>query len=395
MTATSESAMTHDTTLADDSLGTAPDSLATSTPGRVSLRGLRKVYGEDKNATPAVRDVDLDIEPGEFITLLGPSGCGKTTTLRMIAGFETPTAGEIRLDDELLNKVAPNKRPMAMVFQSYALFPHLTVFDNVAYGLKLKKMPSARVAEEVETALTSMNLGPYRDRAPHQMSGGQQQRVALARALVMRPKVLLFDEPLSNLDAKLRVQMRGEIRRLQRRLGITAVFVTHDQDEAMTMSDRIVVMNVGVIEQVDTPQEIYRHPATVFVADFIGRANFLDVDVHAVEDGRAEVGVLGKRWTVPKHPGVDVDEPVTLLVRPESVRLSPTDSRSVGGSVGRVLSSMFYGESIEYDIETEAGNLVVSVADPHAHETFGAGDFLDVGFEEGRAWLMPVGGETQ
>ena len=387
--------MTSQTDRTDSSVQSARDSLATATPGRVTLRGLRKVYGDDASATPAVRDVDLDIEPGEFITLLGPSGCGKTTTLRMIAGFETPTAGEIRLDDDLLNKVAPNKRPMAMVFQSYALFPHLSVFDNVAYGLKLKKMPSSRVTEEVETALTSMNLGPYRDRAPHQMSGGQQQRVALARALVMRPKVLLFDEPLSNLDAKLRVQMRGEIRRLQRRLGITTVFVTHDQDEAMTMSDRIVVMNVGVIEQVDTPEEIYRHPSSVFVADFIGRANFLDVDVQALDDGSARVSVLGRQWTVPSHPDVAVDAPVTLLVRPESVRLSPTDGRDVTGSVGRVLSSMFYGESIEYDIETEAGNLVVSVADPHAHETFAPGDFLDVGFEEGRAWLMPVGDEPQ
>jgi len=395
MTATSESAMTSQTDRTDSSVQSARDSLATATPGRVTLRSLRKVYGDDASAAPAVRDVDLDIEPGEFITLLGPSGCGKTTTLRMIAGFETPTAGEIRLDDDLLNKVAPNKRPMAMVFQSYALFPHLSVFDNVAYGLKLKKMPSARVTEEVETALTSMNLGPYRDRAPHQMSGGQQQRVALARALVMRPKVLLFDEPLSNLDAKLRVQMRGEIRRLQRRLGITTVFVTHDQDEAMTMSDRIVVMNVGVIEQVDTPEEIYRHPLSVFVADFIGRANFLDVDVQGIDDGSARVSVLGRQWTVPSHPAVAVDAPVTLLVRPESVRLSPTAERAVAGSVGRVLSSMFYGESIEYDIETEAGNLVVSVADPHAHETFEPGDFLDVGFEEGRAWLMPVGDEPQ
>lgn len=390
MTAPSESAMTTQT---DDTVQSARDNLATATPGRVTLRSLRKVYGDDKRATPAVKDVDLDIEPGEFITLLGPSGCGKTTTLRMIAGFETPTEGDIRLDDDLINKVAPNKRPMAMVFQSYALFPHLSVFNNVAYGLKLQKLASARVTEEVETALTSMNLGPYRDRAPHQLSGGQQQRVALARALVMRPKVLLFDEPLSNLDAKLRVQMRGEIRRLQRRLGITTIFVTHDQDEAMTMSDRIVVMNVGIIEQVDTPEEIYRHPASVFVADFIGRANFLDVSVHDVAGTDADVSVLGQRWTVPKHAAVDAGSSVTLMVRPESVRLTPTEGHAVGGSVGRVLSSMFYGQSIEYDIETEAGNLVVSVADPHAHETFSPGDFLDVGFEAGRAWLMPVEGD--
>ncbi|MEO6792060.1 MAG: ABC transporter ATP-binding protein [Ornithinibacter sp.] len=354
------------------------------------LRNVSRSFG----GFTAVEDFNLALEAGELVSLLGPSGCGKTTTLRMIAGFETPTAGEITLDDDVINKVAPNKRPMAMVFQSYALFPHMTVFDNVAYGLKLQKLPSARVTEEVETALTSMNLGPYRDRAPHQMSGGQQQRVALARALVMRPKVLLFDEPLSNLDAKLRVQMRGEIRRLQRRLGITTIFVTHDQDEAMTMSDRIVVMNVGVIEQVDTPQEIYRHPASVFVADFIGRANFLDVDVHEVTDTGADVGVLGQRWRVPTHPGVRAGEAVTLMVRPESVRLTSTEGRAVAGSVGRVLSSIFYGAAIEYDIETEAGNLVVSVADPHAHETFVQGDFLDVGFEEGRAWLMPVATDT-
>jgi iron(III) transport system ATP-binding protein len=366
--------------------------LGTAVPGRLSLRRLRKVYGDDKRAVPAVRDIDLDINAGEFLTLLGPSGCGKTTTLRMIAGFETPTAGELRLDDDVITKVAPNHRPMAMVFQSYALFPHLTVFENVAYGLKLKKLPSARVREEVETALTSMNLGTYADRAPHQLSGGQQQRVALARALVMRPKVLLFDEPLSNLDAKLRVQMRGEIRRLQRRLGITTIFVTHDQDEAMTMSDRIVVMNTGVIEQVDTPEEIYRHPASVFVADFIGRANFLDVEVQSLAGGRAEVSALGREWTVPAHPGVDPDTHPTLLVRPESVRIGPTDATAVGGSVGRTLSSMFYGEAIEYEIETEAGNLVASVADPHADQTFEPGQLLDVGFEEGRAWLMPVPG---
>ena len=364
--------------------------LGTATPGRLGLRSLRKIYGDDRKAVPAVKDIDLDIHPGEFVTLLGPSGCGKTTTLRMIAGFETPTAGELRLDDEVINKVAPNNRPMAMVFQSYALFPHLSVFDNVAYGLKLKKLPAKRVREEVETALTSMSLGPYADRAPHQLSGGQQQRVALARALVMRPKVLLFDEPLSNLDAKLRVQMRGEIRRLQRRLGITTVFVTHDQDEAMTMSDRIVVMNVGVIEQVDTPSEIYRHPASVFVADFIGRANFLDVEVDRIGEQDADIRVLGHHWTVPKHPGVAAGDHVTLLIRPESVRLSPSAASAVSGPVGRVLSSMFYGQSIEYEIETEAGNLVVSVADPHAIQTFETDDLVDVGFEAGRSWLMPV-----
>ena len=352
----------------------------------VTIEGVTKRFDD----VVAVDNLSLEIERGSFFAMLGPSGCGKTTTLRMIAGFETPTAGRLLLDGEPITKVAPNNRPMAMVFQSYALFPHLSVFDNVAYGPRLKKLPAQRVREEVETVLTSMNLLPYADRAPHQLSGGQQQRVALARALVMRPKVLLFDEPLSNLDAKLRVQMRGEIRRLQRRLGITTVFVTHDQDEAMTMSDRIVVMNVGVIEQGDTPEEIYRHPASVFVADFIGRANFLDVEVDRLGTTDADIRVLGHRWTVPKHPDVQPGDLVTLLVRPESVRLSASAADTVAGPVGRVLSSMFYGESIEYEIESEAGNLVVSVADPHADQTFATGSLVDVGFEAARSWLMPV-----
>lgn len=206
----------------------------------------------------------------------------------------------------------------------------------------------------------------------------------------MRPKVLLFDEPLSNLDAKLRGQMRGEIRRLQQRLGITSIFVTHDQDEAMTMSDRIVVMNTGVIEQVDTPQEIYRHPNSVFVADFIGRANFVDVVVSAWQDTTATISALGREWTVPTHSGARDAEQVTLLVRPESVRLARTDAQEIAGGVGRVLSSMFFGETIEYEIETEAGNLQVSVADPHADQTFEPGAMLSVGFEAPRTWLLPL-----
>ena len=362
--------------------------IATAEPGALSLRALTKVYAP---GTPAAVDgIDLEIHPGEFVTLLGPSGCGKTTTLRMIAGFEEPTSGELRLDGDLINKVAPNHRPMAMVFQSYALFPHLSVFDNVAYGLKLRKLPAPQIREQVEAALASMNLTPYAARAPHQLSGGQQQRVALARALVMRPKVLLFDEPLSNLDAKLRVQMRGEIRRLQRQLGITTVFVTHDQDEAMTMSDRIVVMNVGAIEQVDTPELVYRRPASVFVADFIGRANFLDVEVGQVGADDARITVLGREWSVPRHPDADGHGPATLLVRPESVRLASVDEQEVGGGVGRVVASMFYGESIEYEIETESGPLVVMVADPHDAQTFAPGDRVSVGFEANRAWLLPA-----
>lgn len=397
--------MTHDqtreTTMTDTSSSPTGARVSTGTPGALNLRAIRKTYGDDRKVAPAVKDIDLDIHPGEFVTLLGPSGCGKTTTLRMIAGFEIPTAGELRLDGELINQMAPNHRPMSLVFQSYALFPHLSVFDNVAYGLKLKKLPASQIKSEVEAALSSMNLQPYAARAPHQLSGGQQQRVALARALVMRPKVLLFDEPLSNLDAKLRVHMRREIRRLQRDLGITTIFVTHDQDEAMTMSDRIVVMNVGVIEQVDTPEEIYRHPSSVFVADFIGRANFLNVTVGHLTTDAATIHVLGREWVVPRHPDVTSTGPVTLLVRPESVRVRATapgagtggggagTGGGGGGGEGTIVSSMFYGESIEYDVRTDAGTLVVAVADPHEEQIFSPGDIVNVEFEQERAWLLP------
>ena len=246
-----------------------------ATTGRLELRDVVKVFSNRGKDVYAVHGVSLDIAPGEFVTLLGPSGCGKTTTLRMIAGFEDTTSGQVVLDGQNMVSLPPNKRPMSMVFQSYALFPHLSVRENIAYGLKLRHTKPEEIREQVEIALTSMNLNSLADRAPNELSGGQQQRVALARAMVMRPKVLLFDEPLSNLDAKLRVRMRLEIRRLQQRMGITSIYVTHDQAEAMTMSDRIVVMNAGTIEQVATPEEIYRRPASVFVADFIGRANFL------------------------------------------------------------------------------------------------------------------------
>ncbi|MEZ5086852.1 MAG: ABC transporter ATP-binding protein [Tessaracoccus sp.] len=254
----------------------APASSSDAQPvqGELKLINLTKQFGRAQEIVTAVDAINLTIAPGEFVTLLGPSGCGKTTTLRMIAGFEDPTGGHVVLDGSDMISTPPNKRPMAMVFQSYALFPHLSVWDNLAYGLKIRRLPKGEIARQVEEVMASMNLEMFAKRAPNQLSGGQQQRVALARAMVMRPKVLLFDEPLSNLDAKLRERMRLEIRKLQRQLGITSVYVTHDQSEAMSMSDRIIVMNGGKIEQAATPDVIYRHPASIFVADFIGRANF-------------------------------------------------------------------------------------------------------------------------
>ena len=370
----------------------------TNAPGRLSLVELTKTFSNTVSDVTAVDHINLDIRPGEFITLLGPSGCGKTTTLRMIAGFEDATSGQVMLDGENMVVVPPNRRPMSMVFQSYALFPHLSVRENVAYGLRLRKKSAEEIKEEVDIALAAMNLTAMADRAPSQLSGGQQQRVALARAMVVRPKVLLFDEPLSNLDAKLRVKMRVEIRRMQKRLGISSVYVTHDQYEAMAMSDRIVVMNSGRIEQVDTPEEIYLHPASVFVADFVGRANFVPAQAQEVgEDGMVEIEALGQKIRVHSSEGakeaVREGKETVVLVRPESMRIQPTDEKpaTLTGSLGQVVTSIFYGETVEYEIETEFGSLVCVVSDPRAEDLLEEGQYVRLGIEAEKAWLLPSG----
>lgn len=363
------------------------------TTGVVRLTSIRKEFPTGRGTFVAVDDINLETTPGEFLTLLGPSGCGKTTTLRMVAGFETPNSGEITLDGEDMLRLTPDKRPMSMVFQSYALFPHLSVYDNVAYGLKLRRTPAAELKERVQGALVSMDLVALADRAPNQLSGGQQQRVALARAMVMRPKVLLFDEPLSNLDAKLRVQMRTEIRRLQQRMGITALYVTHDQDEAMALSDRIVIMNQGRIEQVGRPEEIYRHPATVFVADFIGSANFLEAEVASFDDdGLARVTVLGQQRTIPAAEGAAAAASHLVLVRPESVsvRAIADDDNGVIGNHGRILTAVFYGSVVEYEIETDSGSIVAVLSDPDEDAVLSPGDLVEVDFAPDRGWLLGV-----
>ena len=271
----------------------------------VRLEHISKIYQDPKTGKDfyAVKDTSLTIEPGSFVTLLGPSGCGKTTTLRMIAGFESPDEGEIYLGEEPINELTPNKRDTAMVFQSYALLPHYNVFDNVAYGLKLRKVPKDEIKERVMKILDLVELNGMEARMTNQLSGGQQQRVALARALVIEPSVLLFDEPLSNLDAKLRVVMRTEIRRIQQEVGITAIYVTHDQSEAMALSDNIIIMNKGVVAQMGTPQEIYYHPVNEFVADFIGEANFLKGEMLGYRENWAILDVEGTHLWVPALPG--------------------------------------------------------------------------------------------
>jgi iron(III) transport system ATP-binding protein len=309
----------------------------------------------------AVNDVSLDIAKGEFITLLGPSGCGKTTTLRLIAGFEFPTSGELVLDGQRINDLPPNKRDMAMVFQSYAIFPHLNVYENIAYGLQVKRLTKNAIDYKVAQVLELTELTGLEKRAPNQLSGGQQQRVALARALVMEPKVLLFDEPLSNLDAKLREQMRIEIRRIQQRLGITSVYVTHDQAEAMTLSDRIVVMNQGRIEQVGPAPEIYKRPTTQFVADFIGKANFLPARVVGVNEGYLQVETIGGQYLdVPRpEPSSKLGDQATLVVRPEALTLNR------GGPLqGFIKHAAYLGSLIEYEVAIGAHKLSVTEQDP-------------------------------
>jgi iron(III) transport system ATP-binding protein len=334
----------------------------------------------------AVDHVDIQIEQGELVTLLGPSGCGKTTTLRLIAGFEFPTQGTIAVDGQVINDVPPHKRDMSMVFQSYAIFPHLSVYENMAYGLKVQRLPGKEVRERVATALGLVELTGLENRAPNELSGGQQQRVALARALVMEPKVLLMDEPLSNLDAKLREQMRTEIRRIQKRLGITSVYVTHDQVEAMTLSDRIVVMHEGKIEQIGTPTEIYRHPRTRFVADFIGTANFVEGTVKERNRDQLLVSLLGTVMTVPALNGDFRDgQSVTVVIRPEMVEIGPSE-RVVEGTVGR---ATYLGNVVEYDVDVAGELLSLVEYDPRHTVIYGEGEVVRLRFAEDCLYVLP------
>ena len=326
----------------------------------VRLEHISKIYQDPKTGKDfyAVKDNSLVIEPGEFVTLLGPSGCGKTTTLRMIAGFESPDEGEIYLGDEAINALTPNKRDTAMVFQSYALLPHYNVFDNVAYGLKLRHVPKEEIRERVMKILDLVELTGMESRMTNQLSGGQQQRVALARALVIEPSVLLFDEPLSNLDAKLRVTMRTEIRRIQQEVGITAMYVTHDQSEAMALSDRIIIMRSGVVEQIGSPQEIYYHPVNEFVADFIGEANFLKGRLEALSDNRAQLNVSGDICHAAPVPGMEVGRDYTIVLRPEAASLAEE-----GGLPCEVVLSCFMGSYQNYHVKV--GDTLVKLTDPN------------------------------
>jgi iron(III) transport system ATP-binding protein len=313
----------------------------------------------------AVDDVSLEIAEGELVTLLGPSGCGKTTALRMIAGFELPTAGRILIDGQDVSRLPPHARNAAMVFQSYAIFPHLTVARNVAFGLEMRSLPAEEIASRVRAVLELVELSGLEHRSPEQLSGGQQQRVALARAIVTEPRVLLFDEPLSNLDAKLREQMRVEVRRLQRRLRITSVYVTHDQSEAMALSDRIVVMEAGRVQQVAAPFEIYAHPANRFVADFLGRVNFLEGRVVAVGTADLTVEVSGRRMDVPARKATPAfGDVVTLVVRPETVAITTATADLNTGFRGIIRRAVYLGATAEYEVDWNGTPLLVVSGNP-------------------------------
>lgn len=323
----------------------------------IRIEGVSKSFGDFL----AVNKVDLDIYPGEFFSLLGASGCGKTTLLRMLAGFENPSEGRITIDGVDMTDIPPYERPVNMMFQSYALFPHMTVAQNVAFGLKQDGLPKARIAEKVKAVLELVQMSSFAQRKPSQLSGGQRQRVALARCLAKEPKVLLLDEPLAALDKKLREQTQLELVNIQDRVGITFVMVTHDQEEAMTMSARIGVMNAGAIEQVGTPVEIYEYPTTTFVADFIGTANMFDGVVVADEQGHTvvECTELDSHLTVGHSSGVAVGAPVTVMVRPEKMtlqRVAPDDPMNCAHGI--VADIAYLGDISIYHVRLASGRKV-------------------------------------
>ncbi len=328
--------------------------------------------------TPAVDDVSFDVPRGSFATLLGPSGCGKTTTLRMIAGFYDPDSGDILLGGRRINDLPAHRRGAAMVFQDYALFPHMTVRDNVGYGLRVGGVGKDEYRRRVDETLQFVGLGALGERWPNQLSGGQQQRVAVGRALVLRPEILLLDEPLSNLDAKLRVQLRWELRALQQRLGMTFVYVTHDQDEALSLSDWIAVMNAGRVEQAGTPWEIYYHPRTAFLADFVGAVNLVPATVREIRGAQAVVsfGVRSLTVNVPAGLSLRAGAEVRLCVRPEAVALTARGaSPDAAAFPGTIARKAFLGDLMRYWVAIDGQEWMVDQPDPGASTPF-EGDVL-------------------
>ena len=342
----------------------------------LQLKQINKYFGRSH----VIKDVNIDFEKGHFVTFLGPSGCGKTTLLRMVAGFYEPDDGEILLNGKRIERIPPYSRNTAMVFQEYALFPHMNVFDNVSYGLRVKNRPKEEIERRVKEALDLMQLKGMEDRFPNQMSGGQQQRVAVARALVMNPEVLLLDEPLSNLDAKLRESVRVELRDIQKKMGLSTIYVTHDQSEALSMSDMIVVLKGGVVHQTGSPQEIYFEPKTPFVADFIGTTNLLSVK------GLGENTVSYGNDRIPTTKSVNAGQEYCLSIRPECLKLV---KEAVDGQVNvkvTIQNKMFLGEKIRYFVNDSLGKeWIIDIYDPG--RTILDGDAYSA-FPFEKAWLI-------
>lgn len=318
----------------------------------VELTGVNKLYGKNH----VVKDLNLTVKEGEFLTLLGSSGCGKTTTLRMIAGFEEPSTGTIKVEGQSIEEKEPYERDVNTVFQSYALFPHKTIFDNIAYGLKMKKVPKAEIIKRVKAMMELVQLEGFEKRFPNQLSGGQKQRVAIARALINKPKVLLLDEPLGALDLKLRKQMQIELKRLQKKLNITFIYVTHDQEEALTMSDRIAIMHDGILEQIATPYEIYEKPATKFVATFIGETNVFDGTVKSISDNNLTIGVENGDVTG-MGSGFSYGEFITVSIRPEKMKFSeaPVEGFTI---TAQVKDHIYVGNIVKFIAALPNGNQV-------------------------------------
>ena len=322
---------------------------------QITTKGIRKAYG----STVALNDTDFTVEDGEFVTLLGPSGCGKTTFLRIIAGFIRPDKGSVLIGDTDITELQPHKRGIGMVFQNFALFPHMTVGKNVGYGLRMRGEDKAVIAKKVEECLALVGLEGFEKRYPHQLSGGQQQRVAIARVLAIEPKVLLLDEPFGALDKKLRVQLQIELKKLINRLHITTLFVTHDQEEALIMSDRIAIMEAGNIVQCETPITIYDKPATEFVASFIGNSNLIDARVASMEEGEIRLELEGMGAVVcPNLGGFAPDERARVLIRPENLRLSPEDAEDEGLLPGQVIFATHLGSYSDYEVRLDSQRVV-------------------------------------